>query len=108
MQKRLKILGQGVSGGVKHGVYIAFNLDNNKLAIAGYAANNRQINMKLLSMEDGHENLEFTGDALSEFGNDYPVVFVNDGKNLIKGLYGFLYSWPANLEDVVQNLENSK
>lgn len=103
-----RIWSQEFSGNVKKGVYIAITPDNKKLAIAGYASNDSQRQMKLLSMEDGNEILQYSGDSISEFGNDYPAVFVNSGNNLITGLYGFLYSWPTDLSEVHKSWKDKK
>lgn len=96
-----KVWESRVSGAPEINVFLALAPDNSKLAVAGFAKGDDDKSMALLSMEDGKEFAHFAGDRIDIFGNDYPVVFIHNGKYLITGLYGCLYAWPTDIEDLL-------
>jgi hypothetical protein len=98
-----KIWRNEFSGSAKLGVYMAISPDNEKLAIAGYAGNDTQKKMAIYSMADGKKIMYFQGDYISEWGNEYPVIFVNNGQNIITSLYGYLYSWPVGDNEILES-----
>lgn len=94
IEKRWRALNPGSA---EVGAHIALSPDDSKVAITGYAMNDTDKWGNILSTKDGSELYRFQGDAVGEWGNDHPVIFLADGKYLVSGLYSYIYLWPTQM-----------
>lgn len=84
-------------GDARMGARTAISPDGRKAAITGYATDDTDKWGYILSTKDGSELYRFQGDAVSEWGSEYPAVFLEGGKSLVSGLYSYIYLWPTQM-----------
>ena len=97
-----KVWRKPFNGNAESGIYMAVSSDGELLAISGYVDSDEENWMNLFAVSSGEELFRYRGDLVSEFGNDHPVLFSSSNEFLITGLYGFLYSWPVGIENVLK------